>query len=464
MDFSESTQSIAEQIEKSMRRLVAEETSVARVQVRDDGSDNVIDFPEDDTVVINNDNNKKKIDKKTQYTIIAIVCSVIVFIAVIISVALINVSSTRKGYTYNYETGMEYYNDGDYETAIKYLKKASLTTEGKSDLDLKMTLYKCYYNTENYDKAIETLKDILSYDSTYADAIKALASYYYKNADGESLTELINTYKDTSCETYIKKYMVSTPTVNKAGGEYDEDISLTLSASSDCVIYYTLDGTTPTTSSNIYSNTAINLNTGTTVLKAIAVNGIGVVSDMLEEEYVLVYEKPDAPDISPVSGTYEQGQVFAITNIPDGATAYYTLDGTTPTTSSLVYTDEVELPVGNIVVSAIIVSSHDQVSSVTKRNYVITATLTYTNLEALTLLQSKLITNGVLKNSTTIANGDTAEYKYVTSTEINSVSLYIYQLNDKVTGTTIGTYGIGINTGSIYLITGSEGSYQATAM
>ena len=70
---------------------------------------------------------------------------------------------------------MEYYNDGDYSKATSYLKTASLTSKGKTNLELKMALYECYYKLEDYDSAIETLKDILSYDDEYNKAITALA-------------------------------------------------------------------------------------------------------------------------------------------------------------------------------------------------------------------------------------------------------------------------------------------------
>ena len=43
------------------------------------------------------------------------------------------------------------------------------------------------------------------------------------------------------------------------------------------------------------------------------------------------------PTISPASGTYTEAQTVTITNNAEGATVYYTTDGTTPTTSSTVY-------------------------------------------------------------------------------------------------------------------------------
>lgn len=476
---SNNQRSIDEEIEDSIKKMVAEETSVARaymdlgkteslkyqpdIKLVDDVDDTKTINP-DDTVVVPEDK-KKKLDKKTKYTIIAIAATVVILLAVIISVAIINNNSTKKSYSYNYDKGMEYYNDGDYSKATSYLKTASLISKGKTNLELKMALYECYYKLEDYDSAIETLKDILSYDDEYNKAITALAKLYAKLEDGESLTELINTYKDTSMKKYIESYIVNAPTANKEAGEYDEDIELTLESSdSNTTIYYTVDGSEPTTKSTQYDGTAIKISTGTTTIKAIAVDNIGVVSDTFSAEYILVYGKPDSPDISPSSGTYAQGQVFSITNIPEGATAYYTLDGSTPTTSSTVYTDEVELPVGNIVVSAIIVSEHEQTSSVTKRNYVISASASYTRAECLSFLQDKLVNKGVLTSSTKLANGNAADFSYVSNTQVDSISMYIFKLIDKQTSQVIGTYGVSINYGTVYIISGSEGSYSSSVL
>lgn len=472
--------SIDEEIEDSIKKMVAEETSVARAYMDLGKTESLkyqadIRMPEEDetkgetkaldNTVDESEDKKKGLDKKTKYTIIAIVATVVILLAVIISVAIINNNSTKKSYSYNYEKGMEYYNDKDYSKASSYLKTASLTSKGKTNLELKMTLYDCYYQLEDYDSAIETLKDILSYDDEYNKAITALAKLYAKLEDGEALTELINTYKDTSMKKYIESYIVNAPTASKEAGEYDEDIEISLESSdSDTTIYYTTDGTEPTIKSTKYEGEAIKISTGTTTIKAIAVDSIGVYSETFSAEYILVYGKPDAPDITPSSGTYSQGQVFSINNIPEGAKAYYTLDGTTPTTSSTEYTQEVELPVGNIVVSAIIVNEHDQISSVTKKNYVINASASYTRAECLAFLQDKLVNKNVLTSSTKLANGDNADFSYVSNTQVESISMYIFNLVDKQTGEVVGTYGVSINYGTVYMLTGSEGSYSANVL
>ena len=61
-------------------------------------------------------------------------------------------------------------------------------------------------------------------------------------------------------------------------------------------------------------------------MKAVAVNTIGVYSPVAEFDYTINYQKPDAPVISPSSGTYEYGEKISI-DAADGTKIYYTTDG-----------------------------------------------------------------------------------------------------------------------------------------
>ena len=57
-------------------------------------------------------------------------------------------------------------------------------------------MYRCYESSGNEDEAVNVLKDILSYDENYEDAVKALADIYYKKEDADNLTKLIRKYQD----------------------------------------------------------------------------------------------------------------------------------------------------------------------------------------------------------------------------------------------------------------------------
>ena len=296
---------------------------------------------------------KKPMDAKKKKMIIAVSCVVaalVVIIGIVVGVVLNN--KNKNSYQYNYDKGMSSYQNKDYDDAIRYLTKASKLSDGRKNVDLKYTLYQCYAATDNTDMSTEVLKDILSFDENNE---KALASIYNTKKDGKSLNKLIKDYKNKDGYRYLEDYIVETPKPSVEAGSYDDVIKLQFTENSSSTIYYTTDKTEPDKKSKRYTGTAIEIQSGTTTIKAIAISDIGVCSDVVELEYTVDIKKPSAPTVGPASGTYEEGQTVTIDNIPVGSTAYYTLDGSTPTKNSEEYSEPFTIPTGNNVISVVTV-------------------------------------------------------------------------------------------------------------
>ena len=103
------------------------------------------------------------------------------------------------------------------------------------------------------------------------------------------------------------------------------------------VIYYTLTGSNPTTSSPVYTGPFQTSASGSTTVIAFAVAPDSAPSTFATggtrmQGYV------STPIFSPAGGVVTPGQAVSITDDTPGVTLYYTLDGTTPTASSPVYT------------------------------------------------------------------------------------------------------------------------------
>jgi len=127
----------------------------------------------------------------------------------------------------------------------------------------------------------------------------------------------------------------STPLFSPPGGTYTTTQSVSITAgSSGGTIYYTTDGTTPTTSSAVYSTPIAVSASGT--LKAIAVAAGYSSSNVGVAVYTIAPSLP-APTFSPSPGTYTTSQTVTISDATAGTTIYYTTNGNTPTTSSTVY-------------------------------------------------------------------------------------------------------------------------------
>jgi hypothetical protein len=135
-----------------------------------------------------------------------------------------------------------------------------------------------------------------------------------------------------------------TVTISPVAGTYTSTQSVTLTANETATIYYTLDGSTPTVSSSIYSG-AISLNSSATI-KYFAKDTAGNSSAVQSAAYTINLAVPDttAPTvtISPAAGTYTSTQNVTL-SANEAATIYYTLDGSTPTTSSTVYSSAISI-------------------------------------------------------------------------------------------------------------------------
>lgn len=116
-------------------------------------------------------------------------------------------------------------------------------------------------------------------------------------------------------------------------GTYSSDQNVSITDSTSGVqIFYTTDGSSPTTHSTLYTG-PIAL-TSTMTLKAIAAGSHNLASAASEA----VYNVPDPPQFSLPAGSYSTPQTVTISDSISTATIYYTTDGTTPGTSSTKYT------------------------------------------------------------------------------------------------------------------------------
>jgi len=141
------------------------------------------------------------------------------------------------------------------------------------------------------------------------------------------------------------KFLPSTATLSAAipvfsppAGNYSAAQRVTISdATAGATIYYTTDGTTPTTSSAVYSGAISVLSTET--LKAIAAASGYANSAVATAVYSINIPNPAAatPTFSPTPGTYTSAQTVTISDATASATIYYTTNGTTPTASSAAY-------------------------------------------------------------------------------------------------------------------------------
>ncbi len=133
-------------------------------------------------------------------------------------------------------------------------------------------------------------------------------------------------------------------------------------------IFYTTDGTTPTTSSTLYTK-PIPI-TDSIVLKAIAIAKDKVASEVVEYTYTRAGQAA-AVTMSVPSGEVEQGTKLELKSETGGAAIYYTTDGSEPGKSSLVYSAPISL-MRPVTIKAIAVMEGLDDSVVNSASYTVT--------------------------------------------------------------------------------------------
>jgi hypothetical protein len=235
------------------------------------------------------------------------------------------------------------------------------------------------------------------------------SSIVYSGAITVSATEMLEAiaveaaYSSSVVATaaYTIAPVLPTPTFSPAAGTYTTSQSVTISdATAGTTIYYTTNGTTPTTSSAKYSS-AIAVS-ATQMLAAIAVEAGYTNSAVATAAYTIARLLP-APTFTPAAGTYATSQTVTISDATAGTTIYYTTNGTTPTTSSTMYSGPITVSATETI-EAIAVETGYTSSSVVMAAYTIGAVTTYINYpsggftgSALSLNYGASVTGGLLQ-------------------------------------------------------------------
>lgn len=133
---------------------------------------------------------------------------------------------------------------------------------------------------------------------------------------------------------------VATPSISPTEGTYTSAQSVTITcATSGAAIYYTTDGTTPSSSNGSLYSSAITVS-ATATIKAIAVKTGLTDSAVAAAIYTIGQSasKVATPVFGLAGGTYNGSQAVSITCATSGATIRYTKDGTTPSlTNGTIY-------------------------------------------------------------------------------------------------------------------------------
>ena len=258
----------------------------------------------------------------------------------------------------------------DYTAAARYFDRAIV--KDRSRVEAYVGHAEVYIDQEDLDGAEDVYLSAIETQPTNERLYQAAIDFYMDTEQPEKIAVLLQNCEDETVLNAVSDYISSAPQFSPKEGTYSEVQEITITSDTGGDIYYTLDGTDPTAETGTkYTEPVLLQNEGATEIRAVAMNSRGIPSVITSGRYTIEFPIVDAPAVTPSTGQYSQPEQITIT-VPEGYTAYYTMDGTTPTTSSTQYTGPVTMPENTqtIFMAVLVNNNNGKLTEVTTRNYI----------------------------------------------------------------------------------------------
>ena len=212
---------------------------------------------------------------------------IIVLVVISIMVGIYALNYLYQSPVYQINWGHRLVDNGEYLEAIACYERA-LKDGAQEQVLIYQYMTKCYELLGYEGQYEENLLKIVGHPQATEDellyAYSKLITVYINDNNFDTINNLLKACDNDKILSIYKEFMVSLPKFSHEPGYYREIIPLKITSEKGDTIYYTMDGSTPTTESRVYS-TLIFLEEGEYEIRAICVDKNGVVSDVVVGEY-----------------------------------------------------------------------------------------------------------------------------------------------------------------------------------
>lgn len=232
-----------------------------------------------------------------------------------------------------------------------------------------------------YSSNTDLLRDNPGVGVTYAVPTIANGKVYVGSASGISVYGLL-----------AASPAAAPPAFTPAGGTFSGSQTVTITdATAGAQIYYTTDGSIPTAASRLLYSGPITVTSTETISAIASANGL-LQSGHASATFTALSSAAN-PVFSLASGTYTGSQTLTISDASPAVSIYYTVDGSTPTTASIPYTQPISVPVSETI-EAIAVSPTMSASATVAGTYTIAPAYAFSFPDGFAQAQGPIEFNG----------------------------------------------------------------------
>lgn len=363
--------------------------------------------------------------KKLFYRLGFLCVLAIVFVFVILIQGRFNGYRNAEDYV---EKARKEFNDGNLDKAGKYFEEAIAYDPERTDAMQELAeIYFLRNEKEKYENILKSLiSNELLLENDLISCYGKLIAFYNASGESEKIKTLLNQCETEAVRTAYEDYYAPVPRFSVQEGYYTKVMPVMIDGPKNGVIYYTLDGTEPTTDSRKYEGPII-LEEGDYTVRAVYVSKANIYSDEAKASYHIEMIRPESPVVVTTSGTYTEPTYIEI-EMEENTRVYYTTDGSIPNENSYLYEEPLLMPLGKTVYR--FVSMKDGlVSEVVERIYEMEIPHKLSEEEARNHLLAYLMQSGRIQDyfGNTLNSDKVYYYTYLTYCVIREKMYYVFR-------------------------------------